>query len=61
VQTGIHYPLPCHLQPAYRYLGYQIGDFPHAEALCGQILSLPMFPHLNQQQLDWVIQNLSEL
>ncbi|MGK7930433.1 MAG: DegT/DnrJ/EryC1/StrS family aminotransferase [Microcystaceae cyanobacterium] len=61
IQTGIHYPLPCHLQPAYRYLGYQIGDFPHAEALCGQILSLPMFPHLSQPQLDWVIKQLSEL
>jgi dTDP-4-amino-4,6-dideoxygalactose transaminase len=61
IQTGIHYPLPCHLQPAYRYLGYQIGDFPHAEALCRQILSLPMFPHITQEQLDWVIKQLSEL
>jgi dTDP-4-amino-4,6-dideoxygalactose transaminase len=58
IQTGIHYPLPCHLQPAYRYLGYQVGDFPHTETLCDQILSLPMFPGLTSTQIDRVVDTL---
>ncbi len=44
IQTGIHYPIPCHLQPGYKSLGYQLGDFPQAEMLCERILSLPMYP-----------------
>jgi dTDP-4-amino-4,6-dideoxygalactose transaminase len=61
IQTGIHYPIPCHLQPAYRYLGYQQGDFPHAEKLCQQILSLPMYPGITQEQIEWVSQRLSAI
>ncbi len=55
IQTGIHYPIPCHLQPAYTYLGYQKGDFPHAEKLSAQILSLPMYPGLNSHQITEVV------
>jgi dTDP-4-amino-4,6-dideoxygalactose transaminase len=55
VQAGIHYPIPCHLQPAYQYLGYQLGDFPHTEALSQQILSLPMFPGMSQEQIHQVV------
>lgn len=58
IQTGIHYPIPCHLQPAYKYLGYQLGDFPQAEALCQQILSLPMYPGLKTSQIELVSQGL---
>lgn len=54
IQTGIHYPLPCHLQPAYLNLGYKAGDFPHAETLCEQILSLPMYPGLTKTQIEQV-------
>ncbi|MBD2043059.1 DegT/DnrJ/EryC1/StrS family aminotransferase [Microcoleus sp. FACHB-672] len=54
IQTGIHYPIPCHLQPAYEYLGYKAGDFPHAEALCREILSLPMYPGLEETQISQV-------
>ena len=54
VQTGVHYPIPCHLQPAFEYLGYSRGDFPNAEMLCQQILSLPMFPGLTDPQIDRV-------
>lgn len=61
IQTGIHYPIPCHLQPAYQYLGYNVGDFPNSEILCNQILSLPMFPGLNENQIDIVCENLSKL
>ncbi|HIK31895.1 MAG TPA: DegT/DnrJ/EryC1/StrS aminotransferase family protein [Oscillatoriales cyanobacterium M59_W2019_021] len=56
IQTGIHYPLPCHLQPAYRHLGYKAGDFPHAEMLCDRILSLPMFPGLTATEIDRVVE-----
>ena len=58
IQTGIHYPVPCHLQPAYRYLGYQLGDFPVAESLCEQILSLPMYPGLENNQIKLVGEKL---
>ena len=53
IQTGIHYPVPCHLQPAYQNLGNP-GDFPHTETLCQQILSLPMYPGLSNIQIEQV-------
>ncbi len=59
VQAGIHYPIPCHLQPAYQHLGYQLGDFPHTEALSQQILSLPMFPGISQEQIQQVVNGIS--
>ncbi len=55
IQTGIHYPIPCHLQPAFTYLGYQPGDFPQAEKLSKQILSLPMYPGLSSSQIKEVV------
>jgi dTDP-4-amino-4,6-dideoxygalactose transaminase len=61
VQTGIHYPLPCHLQPAYQYLGYQAGDFPHSEVLCAQILSLPMYPGLTEEQIQFVSERITAI
>lgn len=54
IQTGIHYPIPCHLQPAFKDLGYEIGDFPHSEKLAKQILSLPMYPGLTNNQVNTV-------
>ncbi|MBD2438703.1 DegT/DnrJ/EryC1/StrS aminotransferase family protein [Nostoc sp. FACHB-110] len=59
IQTGIHYPIPCHLQPAYTYLGYQQGDFPQAEKLAGQILSLPMYPGLTSSQVTAVVSEIA--
>ncbi|MDE3009406.1 MAG: DegT/DnrJ/EryC1/StrS family aminotransferase [Pseudomonadota bacterium] len=50
IQTGIHYPIPVHLLPAYEDLGYRAGDFPHSEAAAGEVLSLPMFPELTADQ-----------
>ncbi len=55
IQTGIHYPIPCHLQPAFTNLGYQVGDFPHAEKMANQILSLPMYPGLSSSQIKEVV------
>jgi dTDP-4-amino-4,6-dideoxygalactose transaminase len=52
--TGIHYPIPCHLQQAFAYLGYKLGDFPVTEGVVGQILSLPMFAELNEDQIRTV-------
>jgi dTDP-4-amino-4,6-dideoxygalactose transaminase len=54
VQTGVHYPIPVHLQPAYRDLGYAAGDFPVCEQASGEVLSLPMFPELTQDQIKEV-------
>ncbi|MEA5513392.1 DegT/DnrJ/EryC1/StrS family aminotransferase [Nodularia sp. UHCC 0506] len=55
IQTGIHYPIPCHLQPAFTDLGYQQGDFPQSEKLANQILSLPMYPGLSSNQIQEVV------
>jgi dTDP-4-amino-4,6-dideoxygalactose transaminase len=61
IQTGIHYPVPCHLQPAFTFLGYQQGDFPHAEKMAKQILSLPMYPGLTSAQVTQVVTNLTAI
>lgn len=50
IQAAIHYPVPVHLQPAFRYLGYGPGDFPVAEEAAGQLLSLPLFPQITEAQ-----------
>ena len=52
VQTGVHYPIPVHLQPAYADLGYSSGDFPIAERAAAEVLSLPMFPEMTDQQIE---------
>jgi dTDP-4-amino-4,6-dideoxygalactose transaminase len=54
VQTGIHYPIPVHLLPAYSELGHRKGDFPHSEQAADEVLSLPMFPELTPAQIETV-------
>ena len=54
IQTGIHYPVPAHLQEACAALGYKAGDFPVTEAAAPRILSLPMFAELTEAQIDYV-------
>lgn len=58
IETGIHYPVPLHLQPAYAHLGHGRGDFPVAEAMADRILSLPMFPQITEEQIDHVTERL---
>lgn len=60
VQTGIHYPIPVHLLPAYSDLGYSRGDFPVSESIAAQELSLPMYPELTGAQVDAVCQAVSD-
>jgi dTDP-4-amino-4,6-dideoxygalactose transaminase len=60
VDSGIHYPVPLHLQPAYAGLGHGPGDFPVAEAMAPRLLSLPMFPELTAGQQDYVVEKLAE-
>jgi dTDP-4-amino-4,6-dideoxygalactose transaminase len=60
VQTGIHYPVPVHLQPAYASLGHREGDFPRAESQSRRVLSLPMFAELTGQQISYVADALAD-
>ncbi len=59
IQTGIHYPIPVHLQPAYRELGYGPGDFPVAERLAREVLSVPIFPEMTTAQVETVAEALA--
>ena len=58
ISAGLHYPIPIHLQKAYSGLGYKKGDFPVAEAYADQILSLPMFPELTEEQIKYVADSI---
>jgi dTDP-4-amino-4,6-dideoxygalactose transaminase len=60
VGTGIHYPIPLHLQRAYRTLGYREGDFPISERLAREALSLPMYPQLTLEQQQYVSDKVLE-
>jgi dTDP-4-amino-4,6-dideoxygalactose transaminase len=61
IQTGIHYPIPVHLLPAWAELGYQAGQFPHAEQAAKEVLSLPMFPELSDAQCGEVVRAVRAL
>lgn len=61
IQTGIHYPVPVHLQPAFADLGYKRGDFPHSEKAADEVLSLPLFPEMTDDQVHSVSQALMGL
>jgi dTDP-4-amino-4,6-dideoxygalactose transaminase/acetyltransferase-like isoleucine patch superfamily enzyme len=61
IHTGIHYPIPVHLQPAYADLGHKEGDFPESEAAAREVLSLPMYPELTPIQQDAVVAALRDL
>jgi len=61
IHTGIHYPIPVHLLPAYADLGYSVGQFPNAERAANEVLSLPMYAELKKEQCDEVARVVRDL
>jgi dTDP-4-amino-4,6-dideoxygalactose transaminase len=59
VSSGVHYPIPLHLQPAYAHLGLGAGSFPVSEILADEILSLPVFPEITDEQIEYVAKSLT--
>jgi len=60
IGTGLHYPIPVHLQPAYRHLGYEEGDFPETERACKEVLSLPMYPELADEAVLSIVDSVRQ-
>jgi UDP-2-acetamido-2-deoxy-ribo-hexuluronate aminotransferase len=61
IPTAIHYPIPIHMQEAYSYLGYKKGDFPAAEKIAGEIMSIPMHPFLTPDQQKIITDSIKEI
>jgi dTDP-4-amino-4,6-dideoxygalactose transaminase len=61
IETGIHYPVPVHLQPAYADLGYGRGSFPQSEQASAEVISLPLYPEMTDDQIQTVSQALTGL
>lgn len=59
IGSGVHYPIPLHLQPAYAYLNLAKGSFPNAELQCDQALSLPLYPEMTEEQVTYVANEVS--
>lgn len=60
ISTGLHYPIPLHIQPCFKNLGYKEGAFPRAESAAKKILSLPMYPELAAEQIAFVAESIHE-
>jgi dTDP-4-amino-4,6-dideoxygalactose transaminase len=60
IEAGIHYPIPLHLQPVYKNLGYKRGDFPIAERVADEELSLPMYPEMTDAQMEQIVRAVKE-
>lgn len=60
IGSAIHYPTPIHLQPSFKFLGYKYGDFPEAEKACKEVLSLPMYPELSDDEVKRVVNVIEE-
>ena len=59
IPTEIYYPIPLHLQKAFEYLGYKQGDFPEAERASRQVLSLPIYPELTEEQQRSIVKAIA--
>jgi len=60
IQCGIHYPIPVHLQPPYRKMGFSEGMYPNAERLSKEILSIPIYPSMSKREIEYVITNIEK-
>lgn len=60
IMTGVYYPIPLHLQPAYKSLGYKEGDFPVTERASQEVLSLPVYPELSEDEINQVAEGLRD-
>jgi len=61
IQNNAHYPIPVHLQNGYRDLGYKAGDFPESEKMANETLSLPIYPEMTNEQIQYVCEQLKEI
>jgi dTDP-4-amino-4,6-dideoxygalactose transaminase len=61
VSTAVYYPIPLHLQPCFAYLGHKEGDFPASEQACREVLALPVYPELTDEQVKYVAKTLLEV
>ncbi|MDD5148587.1 MAG: DegT/DnrJ/EryC1/StrS family aminotransferase [Candidatus ainarchaeum sp.] len=60
IPTAVHYPKPVHFHPAFRYLGNKAGDFPNAEKACSQVVSLPLYPELPNEKIEFACEKIIE-
>ena len=58
IATGLHYPIPLHLQPCFEHLGYKQGDMPVTEDIASNGISLPMFPEITEEQVKYVSEKI---
>jgi len=60
IETGMHYTPPLHLQPVYASLGYRVGDLPMTERVAKELFTVPIYPHLNEDQIDWICKAMAQ-